>query len=200
MMSNFSVVDDPAHPAPLDPTDMDNGATSETETTIDCHPLRSSPRAAVTAAQPLPTDDVAENNIPAGYADSEHSEQEQAPLVCPSSTGTDEEVSGPSAACVAAAQLPASPAAAAAVPVAARGLAAVFECFGARSIASAAPADVAAAVRGQLKAHPSIGMDTLYAYDLAQVARMHAAWVAALPRVTPYYGGFHAAALFLERW
>jgi hypothetical protein len=64
----------------------------------------------------------------------------------------------------------------------------VFERFAARSIPSAAPGDVAAAVRGHLKEHPSAGMDTLYVYDLAQIARMHAAWVAALPRVRPYYG------------
>lgn len=69
-----------------------------------------------------------------------------------------------------------------------KGLAAVFESFGARSIPSAAPADVAAAARAHLKEHPSVCMDTLYVYDLAQVARMHAAWVAALPRVRPYYG------------
>ena len=90
---------------------------------------------------------------------------------------------------------------------AARGaaLAAVFERFQARAIATPAPADVAAAVRAHLAsaadaadaaaAAPASGdaaagglaMDTMYFYDLAQVARMHAAWVAALPRVVPYY-------------
>jgi hypothetical protein len=73
-------------------------------------------------------------------------------------------------------------------PPAPGGLAAVFEAFGARSVASAAPADVAAAAAAHLKEHPAVCLDTLYVYDLAQVARMHAAWVAALPRVRPYYG------------
>jgi hypothetical protein len=107
---------------------------------------------------------------------------------------TDDEASGPTAksdddetGAVALPGLqPAAAAALAALP-ASHGLAAVFDRFAARSVPSAAPADVAAAVRSHLKAHAAACMDTLYVYDLAQVARMHAAWVAAMPRVQPYY-------------
>ncbi|KAI8467512.1 MAG: ornithine decarboxylase 1 [Monoraphidium minutum] len=94
---------------------------------------------------------------------------------------TDDEASGPADA--APGPKPAAPAAASGPA----GLAAVFEGYGCRSIPSAAPADVTAAARSHLKEHAAACMDTLYVYDLAQVARMHAAWVAALPRVTPYY-------------
>jgi len=104
---------------------------------------------------------------------------------------TDDEASGPKSSDDESSTVPLSSHAASAAAVLAaagpHGLAAVFDRFGARSIPSAAPADVAAAVRAHLKGHASACMDTLYCYDLAQVARMHAAWVAAMPRVQPYY-------------
>ena len=36
--------------------------------------------------------------------------------------------------------------------------------------------------------------ETFYVFDLGRVARLHQAWTACLPRVTPFYAGAPAAA------
>ncbi|GBF98277.1 ornithine decarboxylase [Raphidocelis subcapitata] len=161
LMSNFSVVDAEA--------ESEGAAAAEAGFYAASAGAPEAPAVAVAVA-------AASDDASSGVSESA--------ALCPVPEGAafaaEDEASGPA---------PPSAAPAPALPPlpAAAGLASVFESYGARSIASAAPADVAAAVRAHLKEHPAVCLDTLYAYDLAQVARMHAAWIAALPRVTPYY-------------
>ena len=167
LMSNFSVVDANGDAIPEeDPARGSDCSDNDTEA-APCGPA--APAAAEMAAGRGGSDD----------ASSAISEQGALPSLA------DDEAASRAAAPAARAPPPA--------PSGPAGLAAVFERFGCRSIPSAAPADVTAAARAHLKEHPAACMDTHYVYDLAQVARMHAAWCAALPRVRPYYGEARAA-------
>jgi hypothetical protein len=68
------------------------------------------------------------------------------------------------------------------LPPAAR---AVLGVYGAAPAAAGEPAGVMAAAAGLIRAW---GLsDTFYVYDLGEVARLHALWVAAMPRVAPFY-------------
>jgi hypothetical protein len=178
LMSNFSVVDGEVVPVDVDGSDCSEGAPR-----APAAPARAAEDAEAGALA------AAARAASAAYDDASSVVSEQGALepVPEERAFTDDEAGS--------AEAPAGKRAASSEPSddtallpAAGGLAAVFEGYGARSIASAAPADVAVAVRAHLKEHPAVCLDTLYVYDLAQVARMHAAWVAALPRVRPYYG------------
>lgn len=68
------------------------------------------------------------------------------------------------------------------LPPAAR---AVLGLYGAARIAGGDPTGVAGAASSLIRAWGLA--DTFYVYDLGEVARLHAAWTAAMPRVAPFY-------------